>query len=87
MRLMLLCLLAGVAIGACASNCDDRPEGTIDIPVVVGTYRIEAVGSLQGGTAEVAADSVTLEVTNPDGATVRIRYDASEPTWSEEFSR
>ena len=87
MRLLLSCLLAGVVLGACTDICEDRPRGTIDIPVVDGSYRIEAIGSLEGGTAEVAADSLTLEVTNPDGATVRIRYDVSEPTWSEAFAR
>jgi len=82
MRLMLVCLLVGVVIGAC-SPCRDRPRETIDIPVVAGTYRLEPVGKLVEGTAELTADALTLEVINPDGATVRIRYDASEPIWSE----
>ena len=86
-RLMLTCMLGGFVVGACAGNCDDTLPDTIDIPVEARSYRIEPVGSFEGGTAEVAADAVTLEFTNPDGATVRVRYEASDPVWSEQFSR
>lgn len=86
MRLLLFCLFfAGVVIGAC-SPCDDRPSGTLDIPVELGSYQIEPKGSLQGGIAELTADTVTLEVETSDGATVRVSYDAS-PTWSGPFAR